>query len=212
MAWQRAKAKAKGRALGPSQPEAVEGLAGVGVAVPPDLPELPPNADIEGLAGVSVAAAPDLPELPPIADIEGPVGLSAAAAPHPRARPNSQRGPRSGVAAQIAHIQTTTQLCSPRPRFTRLCREIMQQIAPDVEFRFEFQALNAHQHGTEDYCAHMFVNGSIAAAHRNVPTLGVQTPMAGLWSEEVHHHLGVEAEALPKSENSNRKTRSRSLS
>jgi histone H3/H4 len=69
------------------------------------------------------------------------------------------------VAAQIAHIQATTQLCSPRTGFTRLCRKIMQQIAPDVEFRFEFQALNALQHGTEDYCVHMFVNGSIAVAH-----------------------------------------------
>ena len=49
----------------------------------------------------------------------------------------------------------------------------MQQIALDVEFRFVFQALNALQHGTEDYCAHMFVNGSIAAAHRNVATVGV---------------------------------------
>ena len=49
----------------------------------------------------------------------------------------------------------------------------MQQIAPDVEFRFELQALNALQHETEESCAHMFVNGSIAAAHRNVATVGV---------------------------------------
>ena len=40
----------------------------------------------------------------------------------------------------------------------------------------------------------------------------LQTPMAGLWSEKVHHHLGLEAEALPKSENSSQKTRSKSLS
>ena len=173
MAWQRAKAKAKARALGPSQPEAVEGPAGMGAATVPDSPVLTPTAHIEGPAAVRAATAADLPELPPIADVEGPVGLSAATAPHPRARPNSQRGPRSGVAAQIAHLQATTQFCIPRTRFTHLCCEIMQQIAPDVEFRFELQALNALQHGTEDYCVHMFVNGSIAAAHRNVATVGV---------------------------------------
>ena len=61
MARKRAKAKAKARALGPSQPEAVEGLAGMGVAAAPDLPELQLNAYIEGYAAVRVAAAPDLP-------------------------------------------------------------------------------------------------------------------------------------------------------
>ena len=108
MAWQRAKAKAKASALGPSQPEAVEGPAG------------------------SAATAPDLPELPPIADVEGLVGLSVAAAPQPRAQPNAQHGPRSGVAAQIAHLQATTKICIPRARFTHLCCEILQQMAPDV--------------------------------------------------------------------------------
>ena len=93
MAPKTAKAKAKASALGPSQPEAIEGPAGMGAATAPDLPELPPNADIEGPAAVSAATAPDLPELQPVADVEGHVGLSAATAPHPRARPNSQRGP-----------------------------------------------------------------------------------------------------------------------
>ena len=85
----------------------------MGVAAALDLPELPPNADIEGPVGVSAATAPDLPELPPIADIEGPVGLSAATAPHRLAWPKTQRGPRSGVAPQFAHLQATINFAFP---------------------------------------------------------------------------------------------------
>ena len=55
MAWQRAQAKAKAKALGPSQPEAVEGPAGMGAAAVPDPPELPPNAYIEGPAALRAA-------------------------------------------------------------------------------------------------------------------------------------------------------------
>ena len=173
MAPKRAKAKAKASALGPSQPEAVEGPAGMGVAAVPDPPDLPPNAYIEGPAVVRAAAAPDLPELPPIADVEGPVGLSAAAAPHQLSWPNSQRGPRSGVASQSAHLQATINFAFPAQGSPTCAVKSCNKIAPDVEFRFEFQALNALQHGTEDYCVHMFVNGSIAVAHRNVATVGV---------------------------------------
>ena len=139
MAWQRAKAKAKARALGPSQLEAVEGLAGMGAAAVPDPPELPPNAYIEGSAAVRAAAAPDLPELPPIADVEGPVGLCAAAAPHPRARPNSQRGPRSGVAAQIAHLQATINFAFPAQGSptcaVKSCSRLLLMLSFDLSFK-----------------------------------------------------------------------------
>ena len=77
----------------------------------------------------------------------------------------------------------------------------MQQIAPDVEFRFEFQALNALQHGTEDYCAHMFVNGSIAAARRNVATVGGADTNLRLHLADTNGRVGkLEVEACPKSD------------
>lgn len=68
----------------------------------------------------------------------------------PRQQPNQERRPhryRPGTVAlrEIRRYQRSTNLLIPRMAFQRLVREILQEVAPQEEYRVQISAMEALQ-------------------------------------------------------------------
>ena len=148
----------------------------------------------EAVAANLVLAASDVPATAAAAtgsDVPAAAAIVAPLQPSRRARSSARRGPRSGVQAQIAHLQGTTNLCIPSLAFFRLVREMLNESYPGHSYRFESRAMQLLQQVCEDYCVERFVRGILAAQHRRVSTVApqdtnLQSHLSGVTGQAFH--------------------------